>query len=313
MSTTDAETSRGDARRRATSGDGELRSLRLAVALYVAVLVVKVAAYLVTGVLALLAEAMHTLGDILVSGFLLLALVWSRRPPDERHMFGYGRAQSAAALVAATLFISFTALRLYEEAIPRLFTPERLEYDNAGVALAVLVASMALAGAPLAALVRSRSRGPAAKAQMWELVNDELGLVAALAGTSLALAGQEWADPLSAIVIATIIAWKAVSLFRENLCLLIGRAPPPLVLDAVRAAVLGVPGVRGVEQLRAEYVGADAVHLGAHLLVARGTPIEAADEISRAAMDAVHEVVAGAHCVIDVDAEPETRVVSALI
>lgn len=100
-------------------------------------------------------------------------------------MFGYGRAQSAAALVAATLFISFTALRLYKEAIPRLFSSEAVTYDNVGIPLAVLVVSMLLAGAPLVSLVRKPARGPAAKAQRWELVNDELGLIAALVGTSL--------------------------------------------------------------------------------------------------------------------------------
>lgn len=273
--------------------------------LYLVVFTVKLGAYLTTGVMALLAEALHTVGDIFVSGFLLVALIWSRKEADETHMFGYGRSQSAAALVAATLFISFTALRLYEEAIPRLVRSEAVTYDNVGVAIAVLVVSMLLAGAPLASLVHNPSRGPAAKAQMWELVNDELGLVAALIGTSLAIAGQEWADPLAAIVIATIITWKAVSLFRENLSLLIGRSPGREVLGAVREAALATPGVLGVHELRAEYVGPETVHLGMHLAVRPGTPVEEADQIAAAARGAIHRVVAGAYCVIHIDAAQE--------
>ena len=54
----------------------------------------KLAAYYVTGVMALFAEALHTLSDIFISGFLLLAALYSRRAADERHMFGYGRAQN---------------------------------------------------------------------------------------------------------------------------------------------------------------------------------------------------------------------------
>jgi ferrous-iron efflux pump FieF len=242
-----------------------------------------------------------------VSGFLLVALVWSRKPADERHMFGYGRAQSAAALTAATLFISFTALRLYEEAIPRLFRSEAVDYDNVAVAIVVLVVSMALAGAPLVSLVRNRARGPAAKAQMWELVNDELGLVAALIGTSLAVAGVAWADPLAALVIATIISWKAVSLFRENLCLLIGRAPDRHVIDLVEDAALAVPGVLAVRDLRAEYLTPAEVHLQMHVGVARGTPIEDTDTIADAVARAVHQVVTGAYCVIDIDAEDQQQ------
>lgn len=285
----------------ASAREREIRALRLAVVLYVVVFAVKLGAYLVTGVMALFAEALHTVGDVFVSGFLLVALIWSRKEADERHMFGYGRAQSAAALVAATLFISFTALRLYEEAIPRLVSSETVTYDYVGVAIAVLVVSMLIVSAPLVSLVRSSSRGPAAKAQMWELVNDELGLVAALIGTSLAIAGHEWADPLAAIVIATIIAWKAISLLRENVSLLLGRSPGPDVLDAVTQAARATPGVLGVHELRAEYLGPETVHLGMHLDVRPGTPVEEADQIASAAREAIHRVVAGAYCVIHID------------
>jgi cation diffusion facilitator family transporter len=251
------------ASRRATAGasSAEIQSLRFALTAYAAVFLFKLVAYSITGVMALLAEALHTFGDIFVSGFLLIALLWSRKKPDERHMFGYGRAQSAAALAAATLFISFTALRLYEEAIPRLFRPESADYRNVGVAVAVLVVSMVVAGAPLRSLLLRPSRGPAANAQLWELINDELGLVAALAGTLLAVAGHRWADPLASIVIATIIFWKAVALFRENLCLLIGRAPDRPVLDAITAAAQSIPGVTGVHDLRAEYIAPGELHL----------------------------------------------------
>lgn len=86
--------------------------------MYAVLLAAKLLAYVATDVLAMLAEALYTVSDIFIAGFLLLALHWSRHPPDERHPFGYGRAQAAAGLVAATLFISFTALRLYEEGGP---------------------------------------------------------------------------------------------------------------------------------------------------------------------------------------------------
>jgi len=57
-----------------------------------------------------------------------VAAIWSRKEADEVHMFGYGRAQNVAALVAAILFISFTSFELYKEAIHRLFRPEQATY-----------------------------------------------------------------------------------------------------------------------------------------------------------------------------------------
>lgn len=131
--------------------------------------------------MALFAEALHTLSDIFISGFLLLAAWYSRRAADEPHMFGYGRAQNIASLVAATLFISFTSVELYREAIPRLLAPEPAVYESLPFALTVIVGSMALAVVPLWKLLRQPTRGAAAKAQLIELVNDQLGLLAALA------------------------------------------------------------------------------------------------------------------------------------
>jgi cation diffusion facilitator family transporter len=183
---------------------------------------------------------------------------------------------------------------------------EEASYDNVGVAFAVLVISMALAAAPLVALLRNPTRGPAAKAQMWELVNDQLGLVAALAGTSLAIAGFDRADPIAAVVIATIISWKAISLLRENLSLLIGRAPDRDVLDTIERIALGTPGVVGLHDLRAELLGPDAIHLGMHIDVAPGTAIEDADGIAKAVRIAIHDTLPGAYCVIHVDPATST-------
>jgi cation diffusion facilitator family transporter len=101
----------------------EERTLGLVLAAYIVVFGLKPTVYFMSGVMALLAEALHTLSDIFISGFLLVAARYSRRRADEVYMFGYGRAHNVAALVAATLFISFTSFELYREAIPRLVQP----------------------------------------------------------------------------------------------------------------------------------------------------------------------------------------------
>lgn len=101
----------------------DIRSLKIALGAYALVFVMKLVAYFITRVVALVAEALHTLSDIFVSGFLLVAAYYSRKAADLDHMFGYGRAQNVVALTAAILFISFTSYKLYEESIPRLFQP----------------------------------------------------------------------------------------------------------------------------------------------------------------------------------------------
>ena len=258
----------GEVAARSEGADRESsRGLALAVVVYALILIAKTGAWLASGLLALLAEALHTLADLVISAFLLLAARWSRRAPDAEHSFGHGRAQNVAALVAATLFISFTSLRLVEEAVPKLLRPHPGEHGNIEVAIVVLAGSMLVAGVPLLQLLRERRRGAAAKAQLVELVNDQLGLVAALVGTVLVLDGVWWADPVAALVVAAIIAVNAVALFRENSDLLLGRTPGNEVVARLGAVIRSAPGVITLHGLRAEWVGPGAIHADVHIEV----------------------------------------------
>src|SRR4030066_2334718 len=165
------------------SPDKEIHSLYMTVGFYAIIIIIKLIAYFSSHVMALLAESFHTLSDLFISGFLLVALLWSHKGADKDHMFGHGRAQNVAALLAATLFLSFTSYKLYEEAIPRLFQPASFTHENLPIAIGVLVLSMGIAAFPLDSLIRQKNLGAAAKAQMIELINDELGVLSALVGT----------------------------------------------------------------------------------------------------------------------------------
>lgn len=288
-----------------TGARDDLKGLKQAVAIYVVVMVLKLGAYSMTHVMALLAEGLHTLSDIFVSGFLLVAALWSRRKADEVHMFGYGRAQYVGALVAATLFISFTAFELYREAITGLLKGAKdTPHENVGLAIGVLVFSMLLGAAPIVTLLREKTRGAAARAQLLESVNDQLGLLAALIGTLFVQFGFHLADPISAMVVATIIVVNGVSLFRENLSSLLGRSPGSEFLASVEKTVRGTPGVVGLHRLRGQQMGPESVQLDMHVEVRRGMPIEEANDIAHAVEDALGALAPGG-LFVNVHLDPE--------
>lgn len=286
----------------------EVRALWLPLASYVLVFAAKLVTYLLTGVLALLAEALHTLSDVVVSAFLLLAVRYARRGGDAEHMFGHARAENVAALVAATLFISLTSVSLYIEAVPRLFDPQPAGYRSLDLAVGVLLGSMVLGAVPLVALLRRRERGPAARAQLAELVNDQLGLIAALAGTLLLAAGVPLADPVAAIVVATIIAINAAGLFRDNASLLLGRSPGPDYLARVAATARTVPGVIEVAEIRAELVGPGQVHAGLRVVVPAAMSVGRARQLAEEVRRRVHDTDATQYCAIEVQPPPDTPV-----
>jgi len=286
----------------------DMRSLQLTLGVYLFIFAAKLAIYFLSGVVALYAVALHTLSDIFISGFLLVAAWYSRKVADKVHMFGYGRAQNVAALVAATLFISFTSFELYREAIPRLFRHEESKYQSLPLVLGVLALSMLIAAAPLYKLFTQKTRGAAARAQLTELVNDELGLLAAFVGTLFIVWGYPIADPLAAILVATIIAYNAIRLFSENTSFLLGRSPGSEFLGKLERQALTVPGVLSANDLRAEYIGPDNVHVDLHIEVQRGTPIEQANRIAHEVEARLHADLPGGLCMIHVD--PAEEVVS---
>ena len=278
------------------SPEKEIRSLVMTVGFYAIIVIIKLIAYFSTHVMALLAESFHTLSDLFISGFLLVALMWSRKGADKDHMFGHGRAQNVAALLAATLFLSFTSYKLYEEAIPKLFQPASFAHENLPIAIGVLVLSMGIAAFPLVSLIRQKNLGAAAKAQMIELINDELGVLSALVGTIFIAIGYPLADPIATIIVATIIAINAIGIFRENLGLVLGKSPGPEYIEKVRQIAESTPGVLGVVGPWAEYIGPDSIHADIQIKVDSGISIDAANAIARVVRQRVDPELGCLYC-----------------
>jgi len=272
-----------------------------ALAGYSLVFVLKIVAWWVTGLFALLAEALHTLSDLAISSFLLVADRFSRRPADTRYRYGYGRAQHVAALTAATLFISFTSFRLVEEAVSRILRPPAPAYSHLELAVGVLVVSMVVSLIPLGLLAFQRGRGPAARAQLIECLNDELGLLAALIGTALVARGSYLADPVASLVVAGLIAANAVGLFRDNARILMGRAPGREFFVEIERLARSVPAVRAVHDLRAEYVGPENIHLTIHVEVEPTMTVADGEEVAKAVRDAIMAETRVGYCVVHVD------------
>ncbi len=285
--------------------------MTLTVVLYVFVFAAKLVTYFITDMAALYGEALHTLSDIFIYGFLLVAAIWSRKEPTQVHMFGYGRAQNVAALIAATILIAFTSYQAYTEAVPRLLRPAAAEYQSLGLGVAVIVISMFIAAAPLVSLFTQKKRGAAAKAQLVALLNDEMGLTAALIATLLVIRGYPIADPIATIIVATIIAYSAVGLLRENSSVLLGRSPGPAFLAQVEREALSVDGVLGVHDLRAEYIAPEVVHVGMHIEVRPDLSVQAAERIAEEVDRRVHAATRPGYCVIHVDPAAPEKVAAA--
>ena len=282
-----------------------INALRFVLAAYIFVFIIKMVVYFASGVLVVLAEALHTLNDIVVSGFLLGASYYACKQADEQHMFGHGRVQNIAAFFAATLFISITSFKLYDEAIHELIIHPIHHYQHMDYAIAMFLVSLVVMAIPIIRMLRQKKWEATLKAQFVELINDELSIVAALIGTLFILWGYPTADPISTIIVATIIAINAAILFVENLSFLLGRSPGTEILAKFTEVARSVPGVIDVHDLRAEYIGPDTIHADLHIRVKRGQTIEDAHGIADEVYRKVEKEAGCPYCVIHIDPTQE--------
>jgi len=278
----------------------ETRGIKLALAGYLMLVVLQLAAYFLTNILVLFAQALEMLSDVLISAFLLFSASWSKKPADEFHMFGHGRAQNVAALVSATILIFFMSLETFREAVPK-FSHEVGEVQNIALALVVMLVSMIVVAIPIMDILKAKAMGASVKAQLVSLLKDEVSYIAGLIAVVLVAQGYYLADALASMFVAAIIALGGIYLFRDNVHYLIGRAPEREFMEKVESTAKSVRGVLGIHELKAEYVGHDIVHVDFHIEVARGTKIEEADRIAEEVREKVHQIASGRYCVIHVD------------
>jgi len=282
----------------------ETRSIKIALLGYVILVILQLTTYFLTGILVLLAQALEMLSDVLISTFLLLSAFWSRKPADEFHMFGHGRAQNVAALISATILVSFMSLETFREATPKFFQAETGEFQNISFALIVILVGIFVIAVPTIDILRVKARGASAKAQLVALLKDEVSYIAALIAVVLVAQGYYLADPLASMFVAAVIASSGLYLFKDNVHYLVGRAPSREFMEKVESIAKSVKHVLGVHDLRAEYVGPNIVHTGFHIEVAEGTPIEEADRIAEEVKEKVSRETGCQHCVIHVDPAP---------
>lgn len=282
----------------AAEGPERLRSVRVALAVSLALFLAKLAAYFATGFVVMLAEAVHSATDALQTGFLWVAARLSASPPDEAHPYGHGRGENLAAVVASMVVVFFVAAGLVREALGELRGPREAPAQPL-LALGVLGASALLMLWPLVLARRDMHKhGGVVRAQAMEGLNDLLGVLAAMAGVGLVLLGYAQADALAALAVAGIIVYNAIRLFLANMPFLVGGSPPQEFYQKVAAAAAKVQGTLGVHSLAAEYIGPTQVHLDLHLTVPPGMNVEEADRLAHEVRHRLREELDVRHATI---------------
>jgi cobalt-zinc-cadmium efflux system protein len=228
--------------------------------------VVEVAGGLLTGSLALLADAGHMLSDTFAIGLALVAVTLARRPTTARRSFGFQRAEILAAFVNGLVLVLVSAWIVWE-ALQRLEDPPEL---LGGWMLVVALAGLVVNATAAGILVRSGGEGLNVEAALKHVLADLLGSVGVLcAALVVVLTGWTLIDPLLSLAIAVLIVWSAWGVLRDSSAILMEETPTGIDADAVARAIVDVPGVTSVHDLHVWTITSGFDALAAHVLVGR--------------------------------------------
>ncbi len=237
---------------------------RLAIALWLAAsyMVAEIVGGLITGSLALLADAGHMLSDVAGLGLSFFALWLSQRPASEERTFGWQRVEILAALANGVALVAI-ALVIVIEAIERLGAPRDVE---GGLMMLIATGGLLVNLASLAVLQRARDHSLNMRGAWLHVLSDALGSVGAIgAGAAIWAFGWEWADPVASLVIAVLITASAWHLLRDTVQVLLEGAPRHIRVGEVRAALLAVPGVAAIHDLHVWTITSGLVSMSCHV------------------------------------------------
>jgi cation diffusion facilitator family transporter len=218
---------------------------------------IKGAAYLVSGSVGLLSDALESGVNLAAALMALAVLSIVARPPDEEHAYGHGKAEYFSSGVEGTLIV-IAAATIAVTALGRLLNPQPLNRIGLGVGIAAVASLVNLAVARILLGAGRKFRSIALEADAQHLMSDVWSSAAILAGMGVvAISGRQVLDPLVALVVAGHIAWIGVNLVRRSTLGLMDTALPQAQLEAI-VAVLNSHAPQGVRYhaLRSRQAGA---------------------------------------------------------
>jgi cobalt-zinc-cadmium efflux system protein len=247
--------------------EGNRRRMLVAAGINAALVAAGVVGGILTGSLALLADAGHVLSDLGAIGLALAAVTLAARSGGPRRTFGYQRTEVVAALLNGVTLVAIAVL-IVVAAADRLGDPPEVEGTGVLVLGAVGLAGNAAATWVLAGGQREDLN---LEAVLRHSVADALGSLGVLvSGVVILATGWMPIDPLVGLAIAMLILASSVRLVREPLDVLMEAAPPGVDVEAVARAIGSVDGVRGVHDLHVWSLTPGFEALAAHVVVARG-------------------------------------------
>ena len=255
---------------------------------------------LLTGSLAMIAEAAHSGTDLVAALLTFYALRVAIRPADREHPYGHGKAEHLAALAEGAFLLVVSGVIVFES-ISRLTGRSATEVDATWWAFAVLgiVLVVDVSRAVISARAARRHDSAALAANALHFASDFAGTVAVIVGLLLVRAGYDSADAWAALFVAALVVVAAVRLMRQNVQVLMDQEPPGTA-EVARAAIAEAEPRAEVRRLRVREAGGRAF-VDAVVAVAPDAAVGQGHAVADGVERAVHAALPGSDVTVHIE------------
>jgi cobalt-zinc-cadmium efflux system protein len=244
--------------------DETRRALAITLALTASFTVAEVIGGLLTGSLALLADAGHMLSDNLSLGAALFAAWLAGRPGTPEKSFGYKRAEILAALANGVTLVAIS-IWIFYEAYHRFQDPPEI---LGGWMMAVAVIGLFVNVAAAWVLMRSETENLNLQGALRHVLADLAGSAGVIAAALIiVLTGWLYADPIISVLIGFLVLVSSWKLLRDSVSILLEQSPLGLDANEVGSRMVSVEGVEEVHDLHVWTITSGFPALAAHVLV----------------------------------------------
>ncbi len=229
--------------------------------------------------IAVISDAIHQLTDIIDSVVMFYCVKLSYEGADETHHYGHHRAQPIAALVAS-IFIGIAGFEIIRIAFERFFEDKIIVFEWYFVWLLILTLLIKVPMAFYFNKVAREIKSPAIMADAVESRNELILTSATISSLFLSKYNYVVYDTAIGFLIGLIVLYSSYKILKENIDYLMGHSPDLKILNMIKSKALSVDGVKGLNDLKAHYVGS-AIHAEIHIEVDKGINIKKAHDIGK--------------------------------
>lgn len=267
--------------------------------------VFKLASGMYLNSISLVADAFHSLSDVLTSGIVIMGFKLGEKPPDQKHPFGHGRVEQIATIFIS-LILLIVAYDLGKSSLMRTLRPQKTEFNSLIFLVLILSSIFKEWMARFSIFLGEKIKSNTLTADAWHHRSDAIATLLVAIGLLMADFGFYRIDGIMGVIVSILIGWVGIDLAKSSSSFLIGQIPDEGFLNLIESKTRSIPGVISYHDISVhDYQNRKVITL--HIEVDRNISAKEAHDIALRVQESLKKEIEGAQVIVHIDPKGETE------